>query len=94
MPASRSQLEERGKLPDEGPLGLEAERLSRRRLYEAPASFINKDIKTEVWIDPGIAKRMGTEGSKNAGELEKMKQSAATSKRTADIGDTISLPSS
>lgn len=93
IPASRAQLEERGKLPDNGPLGLEAERLSRRRLYESPASFINEDIKTEMWIDPGIAKRMGTEGNKSSAELEKTKHSEANSKRTADIGDTISIPS-
>jgi hypothetical protein len=92
-PASRGAG---GELPDEGPLGLEAERLmSSSRREEAPASFINRDIKTVVMKEGGIAEKIGEGkgGEETMREvLEAMKQQGQPTR--FEIGENISLPSS
>lgn len=88
--ASASQaLQARGRLPDEGPIGLEAERMATGRKDEAPANFDNKDIKTEVRIEPGFASRVG-EGPKSIIEMEKIKEH----QMRLNMAESASLPSS
>jgi len=91
-PASRGAG---GKLPDEGPLGLEAERLMSSGRREAPASFINRDIETVVMKEGRIAEKIG-EGK---GGQETMREVLETMKKQGqptrfEIGGNISLPSS
>jgi hypothetical protein len=90
LPASRAQHKE-SSLPDEGPLGLEAELMSRGKKDETPANVLNKDIKTEVKIDAHIASKMG--GHKTARELAKTKATEGDKKKF-DIAESVSLPSS
>lgn len=91
-PASRAQITG---LPEEGPLGLEADLMSRGKKEEAPATFINKDIREEVRLDGRITSTIGEGKSGQAAReaLQKMKD-ADKGQARFDLGENISLPSS
>lgn len=77
-------------LPEEGPLGLEAEFMTSTKDSTTPANFDNKDIIIELKREPGLSIGGGMGGQINAREKIKMQEA----QRPFDIADTVSLPSS
>jgi len=77
-------------LPEEGPLGLEAELMTSTKDSTTPANFDNKDITIELKREPGFSIGTGMGGQFNAREQIKMQEA----QRPFDIADTVSLPSS
>lgn len=69
--------------------------MSRGKKEEAPATFINKDIREEVRLDGRITSTIGEGKSGQAAReaLQKMKD-ADKGQARFDLGENISLPSS